>query len=56
LITANVDQNNKAKYRLNSTVFLMMNSSNDLQGKIDVAGHVTKIKEDYIPVDPKMEL
>lgn len=34
----------------------MMNSSNDLQGKIDVAGHVTKIKEDYISVDPKMEL
>jgi hypothetical protein len=33
-----VDGNNRAKYRVNSTIFLKIDTNNKVQGKIDVAG------------------
>ena len=48
LATTTVDGNNRAKYRVNSTIFLKIDTNNKVQGKIDVAGQVMKVKEDYV--------
>ena len=56
LVTTNVDANQKAKYRLVSAVFLIIKTKNEKQGQIDVAGHVNKLKEDVVSIDPKMDI
>jgi len=56
LVTTNVDQNQKAKYRLVSAVFLQINMKNEKQGQVSVAGHVSKLKEDIVTIDPKMDI
>ena len=56
LVTTNVDANQKAKYRLVSAVFLIIKTKNEKQGQIDVAGHVNKLKEDVVTIDPKMDI
>jgi len=48
-----VDDKQKVKYRAISTIFLFMKATNDAQGAVDVAGHVSKVKEDYLQIDPK---
>ena len=56
VVKTNVDASQKAKYKVNSTVFLMMNETNNSQGKIDIAGNVNRLKEDLVTVDPKMDI
>ena len=56
MVTTNVDQNQKAKYRVNSSVFFIMTANNPVQGEIDVAGNVNRVKEDYVPIDPKDDI
>jgi len=56
VVKTNVDASQKAKYKVNSTVFLMMNETNNAQGSIDVAGNVNRLKEDLVTVDPKVDI
>mgnify|MGYP001586281881 CR=1 FL=1 len=56
LVTTTIDGNNKAKYRLNSNVFLFVKDSNDKQGKLDMGGQLLKVKEDYVNINPKMDI
>lgn len=56
VVKTNVDASQKAKYKVNSTVFLMMNETNSAQGTIDVAGNVNRLKEDLVTVDPKVDI
>lgn len=34
----------------------MIKTKNEKQGQIDVAGHVNKLKEDVVTIDPKMDI
>ena len=34
----------------------MMKTNNEKQGIVDVAGHVNKVKEDLIQIDPKVDI
>ena len=34
----------------------MMETSNAQQGTVDVAGNVTRLKEDYVAIDPKQDV
>lgn len=56
VVKTNVDAQQKAKYKVNSTVFLIMKQENEIQGSIDVAGNVNRLKEDLVTVDPKMDI
>jgi len=56
VVKTNVDANQKARYKVNSSVFLMMETSNAQQGTVDVAGNVTRLKEDYVAIDPKQDV
>jgi len=56
VVTTNVDQNKKAKYRVNSSVFFIMTANNIVQGDIDVAGNVNRVKEDYVAINPKEDI
>lgn len=55
VVKTNIDANQKAKYKLNSSVFLMMQTTNAAQGAADIAGNVARLKEDYVAIDPKMD-
>lgn len=48
VVTATVDDKQKVKYRCISTIFLFMKASNDAQGSVNVAGNISKVKEDYL--------
>lgn len=50
-MTASVDANNKSKYRLNSTVYVTLQIENEAQGKIDLAGHISKVKDEFVTAD-----
>ena len=56
VVTTNVDSNQKAKYRVNSSIFFIMTANNPVQGEIDVAGNVNRVKEDYVAIDPKVDI
>ena len=56
VVKTNVDASQKAKYKVNSTVFLIIKDENEAQGKIDIAGNVNRLKEDLVTVDPKMDI
>mmetsp|Transcript_16023 Transcript_16023/g.24866 ORF Transcript_16023/g.24866 Transcript_16023/m.24866 type:complete len:138 (-) Transcript_16023:168-581(-) len=56
LVTATVDDKQKVKYRVISTIFLFIKATNDKQGVLDVAGNINKIREDYVAIDPKYEI
>ena len=45
----------KCKYRLNSTIYLTLGMSGEASGKIDIAGHIAKVKEDFAVLDPKID-
>ena len=49
------DAVNKAKYKVTSTVFLTLSSNNAVQGAIDMAGNVTRFKEELVNLDPKQD-
>ena len=38
-------------HTINTTVFLMMSTSNDDQGKVQVAGNTTRVLSETIPLD-----
>jgi len=33
-----------------------MTATNPVQGEIDVAGNVNRVKEDYVPINPKDDI
>jgi len=33
-----------------------MTANNPVQGEIDVAGNVNRVKEDYVAIDPKVDI
>ena len=45
----------KARYKVTSTVFLNLQSQNNVQGKIDMAGNVTRVQEDHATLDAKLD-
>ena len=47
LVTTSMDANKKCKYRLNSTIYLTLDMSNEVLGKVAIAGHVAKVKEEF---------
>lgn len=55
LVTANMDANNKCKYRLNSTIYLTLAIQNEDHGKVEIAGHIAKVKEDFVTQDKKLD-
>lgn len=55
LVTTTIDGQNKVKYRLNSTIFLFIESHASDYGNLSVGGHVSKVKEDYATMDPKAD-
>jgi len=55
VVKTTLEQGGKARYKVTSTVLLTLKSSTDNQGKIDVAGNVTRFKEDAIKLDPKVD-
>ena len=56
LTTVIIDDKQKVKYRVISTVFLFLKIDNDKQGKVDMGGHINKVKEDTIQIDPKIDI
>ena len=56
LVTTTIDASNKVKYRLNSTIFLFVESHGDAWGQLKVGGQVLKVREDYQTIDPKANL
>ena len=46
----------KAKYRVNSTVFLTLQNKNQAQGKIDFAGSVNRMRDETVDLDPKQDI
>ena len=54
LVTTTIDGQNKVKYRLNSTIFLFIESHGDDFGQLNVGGQVLKVREEYQTIDPKM--
>ena len=48
LVTTNMDANNKCKYRLNSTIYLTLDLSSEAHGKVAIAGHLAKVKEEFV--------
>jgi hypothetical protein len=55
LVTTTIDGQNKVKYRLNSTIFLFIQSTGDDFGTLNVGGQVLKVREDYQTIDPKVD-
>jgi capping protein (actin filament) muscle Z-line, beta len=55
VVITNNEAQNKAKYKVTTTVFLTLNQNSDKQGAIDLAGNVTRQKEDLITIDPKQD-
>lgn len=47
LVTTTIDGQNKVKYRLNSTIFLFIESNADDYGNLNVGGQILKVKEEY---------
>ena len=47
-----MDANNKCKYRLNSTIYLTLDLSSEQHGKVAVAGHIAKVKEEFVVHNP----
>lgn len=43
------------KYRLNSTIFLFIESHGNDFGKLNVGGQILKVREDYQSIDPKAD-
>jgi len=54
LVTTTIDGQNKVKYRLNSTIFLFIESHGDDFGVLNVGGQVLKVREEYQTIDPKV--
>jgi len=52
LVTTNMDANNKCKYRLNSTIYLMLDLTSEEHGKVAIAGHLAKVKEEFVVYNP----
>ena len=49
LVTTNMDHTTKkCKYRLNSTIYLTLDQNNEQYGKVAIAGHVAKVKEEFV--------
>jgi len=48
LVTTNMDANSKCKYRLNSTIYLTLDMSSEIHGKVAIAGHIAKVKEEFV--------
>lgn len=55
LVTTTIDGQNKVKYRLNSTIFLFIESTADDYGHMSVGGQILKVKEEYQTMDPKAD-
>ena len=55
LVTTTIDGQNKVKYRLNSTIFLFIESTADDYGHMSVGGQTLKVKEEYQTMDPKAD-
>ena len=55
MVTTTIDGQNKVKYRLNSTIFLFIQSNGDDYGSLNVGGQVLKVREDYQTIDPKAD-
>ena len=55
MVTTTIDGQNKVKYRLNSTIFLFVESHGDSFGQLNVGGQVLKVREDYQTMDPKAD-
>ncbi len=55
LVTTTIDGQNKVKYRLNSTIFLFIESSSADYGNLSVGGQVLKVREEYHTLDPKVD-
>lgn len=53
VVTTTLEQGNKARYKVTSTVFLSLQNQNNTQGKIDMAGNITRVKEDIVVLDAK---
>ena len=53
VVKTTMEAGQKAKYKVTSTVFLTLNTKNEAQGQLDMAGNVTRFKEDLIQLDPK---
>jgi len=51
LATVIIDEKQKVKYRVISTVFLFLKISNEQQGAVDMGGHINKVKEELIQID-----
>ena len=50
------DSGDKGRYKVTSTVFLTLQNQNEKQGKIDMAGSITRFKEDSVALDKKQDL
>ena len=51
-----MDANNKCKYRLNSTIYLTLDMSSEVHGKVAIAGHIAKVKEEFVVYEAAKEL
>lgn len=56
VVKTNIDANMKVRYKVNSSVFLMMETKNAQQGTVDVAGNVTRLKEDLYQAKEKEDI
>lgn len=55
LVTTTIDGQGKVKYRLNSTIFLFIDSTGNDFGQLNVGGQILKVREDYQSIDAKAD-
>jgi capping protein beta len=53
--TVTIDDKQKVRYRVISTVFLFLDMSNSAQGKVDMGGHINKVREETFQMDAKAD-
>ena len=51
MATVIIDEKQKVKYRVVSTVFLFLKINNEQQGVVDMGGHINKVKDELIQID-----
>ena len=56
LATVIIDEKQKVKYRVISTVFLFLKMNNAAQGKVELGGNIHKMREEQVTIDPKIDI
>jgi capping protein beta len=56
LATVIIDDKQKVKYRVISTIFLFLKMTSEAQGVMDMGGHINKVRDELIQIDPKADI